>query len=285
MGQLVTGLEYENLVTALNLALEAQVSVDNTYFTLSVYLDAMQDQRRGLELGQTVLVSLEDYPLDKLAGQLGVDFVGVIDNIAMRQLALKQYTEAEASYQKALAVWLENKSYDSDTIKRRSASIYHQLGRVAQEQRQWQQAEQYYQQALQINIEYNDRYAQASTYHQLGRVAEEQRQWEQAEQYYQQALQIYIEYNDRYAQAGTYGQLGLLEQERLQWSQACDYLLRALEIFIAFEDDHYIGITIRNLARLWKASDDASLPAVIATTLGASVEETEKLLREVLGEK
>ena len=80
---------------------------------------------------------------------------------------------------------------------------YHQLGIVAQEQRQWEQAEQYYQQALQIYIEYNDRYAQARTYHQLGIVAQEQRQWEQAEQYYQQALQIFIEYNDRYAQAAS----------------------------------------------------------------------------------
>ena len=59
----------------------------------------------------------------------------------------------------------------------------------------------YYQHALQISIEYKDRYGQASTYHQLGMVAQEQRQWEQAEAYYQQALQIYIEYQDRYAQA------------------------------------------------------------------------------------
>jgi tetratricopeptide (TPR) repeat protein len=69
-----------------------------------------------------------------------------------------------------------------------SASIYHQLGSVAQEQRQFPQAEQYYQQALQIYIEYNDRYEQSMTYHQLGLVAQDQRQWQQAEQNYQQAL-------------------------------------------------------------------------------------------------
>ena len=39
-------------------------------------------------------------------------------------------------------------------------------------------------------------------------VAQEQRQWEQAEQYYQQALQIYIEYNDRYAQASNLPPVG-----------------------------------------------------------------------------
>ena len=34
MGQLLTSLEYENLVTALNLALAAQVSIYNLYFAL-----------------------------------------------------------------------------------------------------------------------------------------------------------------------------------------------------------------------------------------------------------
>ena len=91
---------------------------------------------------------------------------------------------------------------------------------VAQEQRQWAQAEQYYQQALAIYIEFNDRYEQAGTYHQLGSVAQEQRQWAQAEQYYQQALAIYIEFNDRYEQAGTYHQLGIVAQEQRQWAQA-----------------------------------------------------------------
>ena len=124
---------------------------------------------------------LEAYPPEKLAGQLGAELVGVIDDIAKWQLLLKNYKEAEALYCKALAIWLENKSYKTDEIKKLSASIHHQLGVVAQEQRKWEQAEAYYQQALQISIEYQDRYAQAGTYHQLGTVAQEQRKWEQAE--------------------------------------------------------------------------------------------------------
>jgi hypothetical protein len=42
--------------------------------------------------------------------------------------------QAEASYQKALEMHLANRSLDAADLKRRSASIYHQLGRVAQEQ-------------------------------------------------------------------------------------------------------------------------------------------------------
>lgn len=97
VGQIITSLEYENLATALNLALEAQVSIENPYFALSSYLNMQQDQSRGLELGQTVLSRLEKSPLDKLAGSLGYEFARVIDNIALRQYKLKQYEIAEAS--------------------------------------------------------------------------------------------------------------------------------------------------------------------------------------------
>ena len=99
-------------------------------------------------------------------------------------------------------------SYIEFNDRYEQAGTYHQLGAVAQEQRQWAQAEQHYQQALAIFIEFNDRYSQATTYHQLGSVAQEQRQWAQAEQHHQQALAIYIEFNDRYSQASTYHNLG-----------------------------------------------------------------------------
>ena len=48
----------------------------------------------------------------------------------------------------------------------------------------------YYKQALQIKIDFNDRFSQASTYHQLGFVAQQQRQWEQARQYLLETLKI-----------------------------------------------------------------------------------------------
>jgi len=136
---------------------------------------------------------------------------------------------------------------------------------------------------LQLKIEYNDRYSQAGTYHQLGSVAQERQQWEQAEQYYQQALQLYVEYNDRYSQASTYHNLGILEREREQWTQAREYLLRALEIYVNYQDHENIARTLRQLALLWQSSHDAELPAAIATILGASREEIEVLLREAAG--
>jgi len=109
----------------------------------------------------------------------------------------------------------------------------------------------------------------------LGIVAEAQRQWAQAEQHYQHALQLFIEFNDRYSQASTYHQLGIVAQEQRQWAQARDYLLLALTIFVEYNDDHNIGITLRNLARLWHASGLTDLPAAVAAirnTTPAAVE-------------
>ena len=223
--------------------------------------------------------------MEKLAGSLGNELIRVTGTIANRQNQLKQYAAAEASYQNILKLVDQLEQIEEKERNGLKGGAFHQLGIVAQKQRQWAQAEQYYQQALQIFIEYNDRYAQASTYHNLGIVAQEQRQWEQAEAYYQQALQIYVEYNDRYKQASTYHQLGRVAEEQRQWEQAREYFLHALEIFVEYKDTYSGGVVLRSLARLWKASGDANLSAATATILGYSVEETEKLLREMLEEE
>ncbi|OQX01401.1 MAG: hypothetical protein BWK80_59995, partial [Desulfobacteraceae bacterium IS3] len=109
---------------------------------------------------------------------------------------------------------------------------------------------------------------------------QEQRQWQQAEDYYKQALNLKIEFNDRYSQAGTYGQLGLLAENQEQWQQAGEYLLKALEISVEYKDQHRIGITLRSLSRLWQSGNTPGLAAAVAGVLGVSNAEAEKMLGE-----
>ena len=104
----------------------------------------------------------------------------------------------------------------------------------------------------------------------------------EAQGYYQQALTIYVEHNDRYNQASTYHQLGMVAQEQQQWAQAWEYFLKALEIDVEYQDAFNRDITLRNLARLWKASNDASPTATAANILGANLGETEQSLCEIL---
>jgi tetratricopeptide (TPR) repeat protein len=110
---------------------------------------------------------------------------------------------------------------------------------------------------------------------------------EQAEQYYQQALALKLEFGDRYSAASTYHNLGRVAEEQAQWRQALQYFLSALGIYaIAAQNDataqENLGITLRSLARLWRVSGDSNVPAHVATTLGGSQVETEALLRELL---
>jgi tetratricopeptide (TPR) repeat protein len=235
LGQALAHLEYENVHHALDLALTARQSILAYYSVLSRYLEARQDQQRGLELAGQVKARLEEYPAEALSGPLGLELVGVLDNLAKWQLLLKRHDEARASYQDALDRWLANQSFSEAERRQGSASILHQLGMVAQEQRQWEQAEQYYQQALEIKKEFNARYEQAGTLHQLGRVAQEQRQWEQAREAFLQALEIYVDFQEIYN-----GQ-----------------------------------IVMGSLARLWHASQDASLPAAVAALFGVQPDDVE----------
>ena len=104
-------------------------------------------------------------------------------------------------------------------------------------------------------------------------VAQELREYEQARRYYQQALDLKSEYGARYEQARTYGQLGLLAEELGELAEAKTNLLQALQIYFEFNDEHYLDATLDNLARIYKASQDESLLAEVASILDTTVEE------------
>jgi tetratricopeptide (TPR) repeat protein len=185
---------------------------------------------------------------------------------------LREYGEAREYYQQALSIKIEFGDRYSQ------ASAYHQLGMVAQELREYGEARESYQQALSIFIEFSDRYSQAITYHQLGNVAYLLREYGEARESYQQAISIYIEFGDRYNQAKTYGQLGLLAEAENNFPEAGQNLLQALEIFAQFQDQHSVGMTINTLSHIYQATQDESLLAAMAQTLGVTVAEIRQAL-------
>jgi tetratricopeptide (TPR) repeat protein len=246
-GQRLAKLEYENALRALDLSLAARSSIAAPYIMLSQFFDDTKDSAAGLALAERVGASLERYPERLLAGPLGLEMVGVIDDAAKRFLTLKRYPQAKAAYERALAILRSNASIQPEQQRKISASIYHQLGRVAEEQRQWKEAEKNYREALRIFVEFNDRYEQARTYHQLGSVAQEQRQWAEAEKNYREALRIKAEFNDRYAQASTYHQLGRVAEEQRQWAEAEKSYREALRIYVEFNDRYAQASTYHQL--------------------------------------
>ncbi len=239
LGRTLAGLEYDNLVTALNLALAAQVSIARPYFAVSYYLDITQDYQRGVVLAQEVANRLGTYPADTLAGPVGLERISVIDTLAKRHWQLKECEAAQTSYQQALSLLHDHTTLDAKTRRRYSGSLYQKIGAVAQQQRHWSQAEDFY----------------------------------------HQALEIFIDGNDRSAQASIYAQVGLLAHTQQQWPHARASLLHALDICVASHDSYHRSITLSRLALLWQDSGDTTLPLAIASLMTITPAEVEALLR------
>jgi tetratricopeptide (TPR) repeat protein len=319
LGLSLIDLEYENMVTALFLALQAHSSIITPLACLFHYLDATKDNRRALELGKTVREGLEGLHAYNLSGQFGVELIAVLGDIATYHLELGQYVEARAIYQKALEFTSQLKSIDEDSRNTMESHLYHQLGRVAHEQFQWAAVEQFYQQALHAFIKSGDRKEQAVVFHSLGRVAQEQRQWEQARRYYNSALRLYTTLKDRYRQANIYhnrgtlaleqrqwarakrdyqralqifsdlgdevgeikghGQLGWVAQGRGQLEQARNHFLKALEMAAQTKDGYGLEAALYCLGQVWAEADHAGLATVVARILSISLKHAEDILR------
>ncbi len=246
LGIFFCGLEYENLYSALQVCLRKQETVD-IFFCLDQYLELINDIPSGLKLAEFVVEVQVAYPEEIRRGEIGWEIVMAQDRLAYCYLEMQRYQEAKEAYGKVAELSQELTGIEEKEKQKYLATTRHNLGYVAQELREFAQAQQYYQQALDIKIAYGDTHSQASTLHQLGRVAQESREFAQAQQYYQQALDIYVEYGDTYSQAGTLHDLGYVAQESREFAQAQQYYQQALDIKIAYGDTHSQASTLHHL--------------------------------------
>ncbi|MFN6495632.1 MAG: tetratricopeptide repeat protein [Nostoc sp. DedQUE01] len=254
-------LEYENLYNALQICLEKQETI-NIFFCLDKYFELINDIPSSLKLSEFVCQAQVAYPAEIRTGEIGLHIVIALARLAMGYLQTQNYPQAKESYLRVIELSQQLQDVEATQIKSLLATTYHQLGRVAEELREYDQARDYYQQALEIKIEFGDRYSCAKTYHNLGIIAQELRQYDQAQDYYQQALEIKIEFGDRYSCARTYHELGMVAQDLRQYDQARDYYQQALEITIEFGDRyscartyHELGIVARELRQYDQARD------------------------------
>ena len=141
---------------------------------------------------------------------------------------------------------------NDSSVNNKIATVNHNLGYIAQEQRQFDVAVDYYNKALKIFEDAGDLYSASNDYHQLGRVTEEQRQFDVAVDYYNKALKIFEDAGDLYSAAREYHDLGIVVQEQRQFDVAVDYYNKALKIFedagdlcSVASDYHHLGIVAR----------------------------------------
>jgi hypothetical protein len=190
-GQRMISLEFENLNFSFHLALKAQIAAPYLLKVLSTYLDTTKDEQRSLKLGQMVLKSLQEYPIERLAGSADLERIHIIGTLANQQKILGQYAEAENSYQQLLEFISQVKDIDEEERNSLQAISNHSLGNLTFDQGRWDSAEYYYQRALSIKIGMDNPSSLALTYEQLSKVAQKQGKLAEAEKYSRKAQQVF----------------------------------------------------------------------------------------------
>jgi tetratricopeptide (TPR) repeat protein len=134
--------------------------------------------------------------------------------------------------------------------KRSEAETLFNLGDVYFDLREFKQARILLKKSLNLLTQIGERRNSASNYHMLGYVAQELREYGEARQNYQQALAIYIEFGDRYSQASTYHELGRVAQELREYGEARQNYQQALAIKIEFGDRYSQARTYHQLGNV-----------------------------------
>jgi len=195
----------------------------------------------------------------KVKGQDAFNFWMYLRGVdANEALAASDLEGARAIYQEILD---ELTSLNDFSVNDKIAAVYHQLGRVAQEQQRFDEATAFYHKALQIREDTGDLYNAADDYHQLGVVAQHQRRIDEATAFYHKALQIFEDAGDLYNAATAYHQLGVVAQEQRRFDEATAFYHKALQIFEdagdfykASDEYHQLGVVARHQRRFDEAT-------------------------------
>ncbi|PWT81247.1 MAG: hypothetical protein C5B57_10890, partial [Blastocatellia bacterium] len=102
----------------------------------------------------------------------------------------------------------------------------------------------------------NEAEMEAASWHQLGRIYQEQRQWDEAERHYREAARINVERGHITAAAHTWGKMALLAQEAGKPRSAEDWYRKALDVYRQVGDHKQVADVLNSLAALLRNQSD-----------------------------
>ena len=220
----VTGVlaEEANLLRALDLA-RAAGDWESVQLLFQPLAQVYKMQERVLELRRLRLDLVTEVGEDpseaesKGAAGLWLYLQGteLTDTIARNEL-----DDAEGIARRVLA-YLESK--DDPEHHAQVASVQHDLGMVEQGKGRLDEAEEWYQKALETNESQGNEAESADGYHQLGLIAQTRRRFEEAGEWHRKALEIRERLEDLAEVAGECYQLGLVAEATFSLQEAADW--------------------------------------------------------------
>ncbi|MCP4109649.1 MAG: tetratricopeptide repeat protein [Desulfobacteraceae bacterium] len=192
------------------------------------------------------------YHAMEIAGQLEMHsyYRAILQALAQYAWNTMSLSEAQNLFEKLVQAHKENGTSEGE------AAAYHQLGRIAEEHRDFQTAEKWYRKSLEIEEKHGSEHGAAITYHQLGSIAQEQRDFQTSEKWYRKSLEIKEKHGNEHGAASTYHQLGRIAEEQRDFQTAEKWYRKSLEISEKLGIDHYAAITYHQLGMIAEEQRD-----------------------------
>ncbi|OUL25313.1 CHAT domain-containing protein [Nostoc sp. 106C] len=193
---------------------------------------AAEIYRQGLAVAQQLEQS--DY-VNNLMGALQTELADALTDMG-------DYGEARIAYEAGLAINTEVGNF------REAAVSNGQLGTLALRQGNLPEAEQRYREVLTTFQQLNEPAAEATVWHQLGMVYEEGKQWDAAEDAYRTSAQIKESLGNLADAADTWQQLGNLNDSAGKLGEAEAWYRKALKQYQQLENRASASLVLNNLA-------------------------------------
>jgi tetratricopeptide (TPR) repeat protein len=153
-----------------------------------------------------------------------------------------------------------------------AANSYHQLGVMTHAERDFSAAREWYLKSLAVEEKRGNLIGAAISYHQLGMLAQEERDFPASREWYLKSLAIKERLGNRHGAALTHGQLGRLSQDELDFKAAREWYLKALSVFETLNSMHEAAICYHQLGVVAQLEGDLA-PARLWYLKSLAIEE------------
>ena len=137
-----------------------------------------------------------------------------------------------------------------------AAETYYQLGLISHDEREFDMAEKWYRTSLAIKEEQKNQRGIAQIYHQLGRLAEQEQDFDRALKRYKRTLDISEKTGDQQQAASTYHQIGVIFEKRNDVKSARGWYRKSLAIKEKQRNLYGVAVTSHQLGRIASAEGD-----------------------------
>jgi tetratricopeptide (TPR) repeat protein len=181
------------------------------------------------------------------------DYVTTLNYLAALYATTHKFAEAREVYQEILRVHRLNKREDEQVAQ----SLY-SLGHIAQVLTEYDEAQRYFTESLEIKMKLVDRLGEAKILARLGFIKHKQEKYDEATELYMRGLAISTELSKQGNIAQLLQLLGLTRMEQHRLDEARELFLRSLEIHRQLKAQSQVAENLRLLANVARLQGDAA---------------------------